>query len=124
MAHPLPEVPELSQREVFTVVPPYTNPAWSDPILSTFLTHESSSSPISSAEQPGGEITSTLGSKKVKPLLDVNDAVCRSESSRNLRPPEVARRADAENGCEKCSGLERSCPSHGAWIVTCNLEVI
>ena len=85
--------------------------------LHSLLTQDSSWSPINSAEQPGGEITSTLGSKKVNPRGAPQLEDWR-ESSRNLSPPEVARRAEAENGCEKGSELERSCPSHGSWIVT------
>ena len=90
--------------------------------MPAFLTQDSSLSPISSAEQQAApreqEITSTSGSQKVNPLEGAPVEVC-NESSRNLSPPEVARRADAENGCEKGSELERSCPSHGSWIVTC-----
>ena len=89
--------------------------------IHAFLTQDSSLSPINSAEQQAApreqEITSTSGSQKVNPLEGAPVEVC-NESSRNLSPPEVARRADAENGCEKGSELERSCPSHGSWIVT------
>ena len=61
----------------------------------------------------GSQNVNPRGAPELEACAATVVVVC-SESSRNLSPPEVARRAEAENGCEKGSELERSCPNQGS----------